>query len=399
MKLLSLSPQNNGSRKAIFWALLSQTIWLPVFVTGSHDELSSNGKYSNQSSRAERQRHSLMETPFSASMNTLGSRTQQLQSRTQVGRQNTGIILNTLFPGQPRTHQDTQKPSPSSASLIRSSIESISSDSNQPPGSTASYSRHQLLALQPSRPGIFSNTSLIRRMYSRSEMLGGTLTLQDLNEPIMPPLARAERIQWSRSGDPLAPLPQIWREPMRKALNSLSQTGMASPDDISVPSIEKFRIDPARFVHVPSTRIRRASEIPLALQADGSVDILNQPDDPVIIDEINRWSAKQKLPEKGKISPAVVHLHPMEPLGVGRNSSENKQNGGVATSQQQPTSPPATSPLAAPPESSAVATPRSTDNHVEAPPSVGEMGSAPTRTIEPRSMDSMTITSPSEADT
>jgi hypothetical protein len=120
---------------------------------------------------------------------------------------------------------------------------------------------------------------------------------------------------------------------MRRALNSLTQTVVSTKVEKSGKSVEGVHLDPARFVHVPSTRIRQSSEVPLALQADGSVDILNQPDDPAVIDEINRWSARQKLPEKGKISPAVVHLHPMEPLEVGRSAGGKRNTQSIETSK------------------------------------------------------------------
>ncbi|MFM9047890.1 MAG: hypothetical protein ACKOOH_09615 [Cyanobium sp.] len=56
--------------------------------------------------------------------------------------------------------------------------------------------------------------------------------------------------------------------------------------------------------------MKRSADVPLALQSDGSVDILNVPSDPAVVDEIKIWSTKQSLPSKGRIVPAVVHLHP-----------------------------------------------------------------------------------------
>ena len=65
------------------------------------------------------------------------------------------------------------------------------------------------------------------------------------------------------------------------------------------------------MIHVPSSRVKRFSEVPLALQSDGTVDILNSPDDPEVVEEIKTWSSKQQLPAKGRMAPAVVHLHPL----------------------------------------------------------------------------------------
>jgi hypothetical protein len=158
---------------------------------------------------------------------------------------------------------------------------------------------------------------------------------------------------------------------MRRALKSLiNDVGSAGVKTGDRPK-ENLLIDSARFVHVPSLKIRRASEVPLALQADGTVDILNRPDDPAVIDEINRWSVRQKLPAKGKISPAVVHLHPMEPLTIGRSTNDKPNLQG--TSQMSTTEvvvpPPARS------EPKAITTPAPAA--VQQPPTGAEVMPAP----------------------
>lgn len=143
-------------------------------------------------------------------------------------------------------------------------------------------------------------SDLLRRLYSRSDLLGGHLTLGDLNEPLMPPIARAERAQSTRTGDPLSTVPQMWREPMRKALRTLSEN--LNPLSGSAPSKSSIviTVEQARVIHIPSSRVKRFSEVPLALQSDGTVDILNSPDDPEVVEEIKTWSSKQQLPAKGE---------------------------------------------------------------------------------------------------
>ena len=137
--------------------------------------------------------------------------------------------------------------------------------------------------------------------YSRAELLGGPIGLADLQAGVIPPLALAEQGRRAMSGDPMAALPEGWREPMRQALQNLP-----------TPGGEKARIETARLIHIPSSRISAATEVPLALQADGSVDILSRPREAVVVEEIRTWSSRQPLPAAGTVTPAVVHLHPLE---------------------------------------------------------------------------------------
>lgn len=180
------------------------------------------------------------------------------------------------------------------------------------------------------QPGL----SPINTLFSKSDLLGGILTLSSLREPLMPPIAMAERAQLARTGDPLASIPQNMREAMRKAIKGLIN-GYASTTKQALRTDASDGIDQARIVHVPSAKISRAEFVPLALQSDGSVDILTKPDNPVILDEIKTWSGKQELPSQGRLVPAIVHLHPLVPLeretSSVRMQSPSEQAGGNAT--------------------------------------------------------------------
>ncbi|MFM7266482.1 MAG: hypothetical protein ACKOZW_13010, partial [Cyanobium sp.] len=156
------------------------------------------------------------------------------------------------------------------------------------------------LALLPAGPGTPSTLPLATAGFSRAELLGGPISLNDLQEGAMPPMALAERGRLSLSADPLAALPEPWREPMRRALSSLPVTGG-----------QAARVNQARLIHVPSSRISRPTEVPLALQSDGSVDILSRPDNEAVVEEIRDWSARQTPPTQGTVAPALVHLHPV----------------------------------------------------------------------------------------
>lgn len=97
---------------------------------------------------------------------------------------------------------------------------------------------------------------------------------------------------------------------MRKALKNLSDS-LKPPTNALDGRATAIAVEQARVIHVPSSRVKRVSEVPLALQSDGTVDILNSPDDPEVVEEIKTWSSKQKLPDRGRMAPAVVHLHPI----------------------------------------------------------------------------------------
>ncbi|MFM7312025.1 MAG: hypothetical protein ACKO0M_02470, partial [Cyanobium sp.] len=71
------------------------------------------------------------------------------------------------------------------------------------------------------------------------------------------------------------------------------------------------RLDTARRVVLSSSRISRPSEVLLALQSDGSIDVLEPPSDPAALDEIESWSRQQRRPATGALVPAVVHLRPL----------------------------------------------------------------------------------------
>jgi hypothetical protein len=138
---------------------------------------------------------------------------------------------------------------------------------------------------------------VLLRSFTRSELLGGTLGLRDLDEAPMSTVALAEKARWAGSADPMAPLPALWRDPIRRALGQIPGGGA--------------RVEQARVVHVPSRRVTRTTEVPLALQSDGSVDILSRPDNPGVVREIEDWSSRQQAPSRGGVLPAVVLLHPV----------------------------------------------------------------------------------------
>lgn len=99
----------------------------------------------------------------------------------------------------------------------------------------------------------------------------------------------------------MAPLPRNLREPMRQAIRTLP-----------APTATKTaKVQQARVIYVPSTRVSKPTQVPLAVQADGTVDVLTSPDDPAVIEDIKEWSSRQPVPSAGTVTPAVINLEPI----------------------------------------------------------------------------------------
>lgn len=269
--------------KAVGYALLSQAIWLPLVAIDLHDRWTGRGgapvAAQGSGAAAAGADPALAAPPPGAASAGLFRPT------------STGLLLSSAS----RSGDD-----PVSGTIEQS----IDRPGSQGALASGSGSRSSLLgqvintALVPTQA--VSANQLLLREFRPSELLGGTLGLSDIHAPTMPALAMAERARWAGNADPLAPLPNDWREPMRRALGNLP--GQARSGG---------RLETARIVHVPSNRIRTSTDVPLALQSDGSVDILSRPDDPAVVEEIRTWSRRQQAPASGNVTPAVVRLHPM----------------------------------------------------------------------------------------
>lgn len=310
---------------ALAWALFSQSIWLPALVVDTQDRLAS---MADKYSLAQKNKSQASPGDLLASSGTMHSEEFGLSiAKTRSNTQTSGILLNAFAPRsnnkllrEPLVTPNSLSQSPRSVFSAPPAPKSI--------GLALQLSPRQIPITYSLTPPPFhheANKDPLRAIYTKSDLLGGSLSLQDLNEPEMPPVARAERLQWIRSGDPLAPIPNQWREAMRKALSSLSKPEQSVHSGNAKNLKKDLGINSARVIHVPSSRIRRSADVPLALQADGTVDILNSPDDPAVVEEIKTWSSKQEAPAKGSMTPAIVHLHPLPTL-----NSPPKVNG-VAT--------------------------------------------------------------------
>jgi hypothetical protein len=337
------SPQQKSNRSAIAWALFSQSIWAPVFFIDVQDQMASKKNNYDLKSISRISGQTVPVLGSAEKNSNLASIDGSVISKSLVNKNSTGIILNSAASQSKDYHMDLISRSSNSSLQFPTSFTSATR-----PKSTIDTA----FVIKPSSvnhpltiQNLPTNSTLVpdltKSLFSRSDLLGGSLTLNDLNEPVMPPIARAERAHWSRMGDPLGPIPQIWREPMRKALNSLVTNSLVVSGRSQSSPQTSLSVDTARIVHVPSAKVRREADVPLALQSDGTVDILNTPDDPAVVEEIKTWSSKQQLPAKGRITPAVVHLHPLAP---GQQSGSHSQTVGseaaAKVTEPPPTSPP-----------------------------------------------------------
>ena len=285
----------------VAWALLSQAIWLPLIGIDLHDRL-----------------HSQLDEPrdIAAAVARGASNSETLPevaspaSSNPAFAQNTGILLGTARdsangierPLSTLTESDRVPQGRLPGAIMRSEQIGAAGVATSESARFSSASRPS--SLQSPAAAEARSQGVLVGSFNRAELLGGNLGLRDLNGVIMPPLAMAERARWAGSSDPLAPLPPAWREPMRKALNNLP---IGKPAANSVKPL----VVAARVIHVPSTRVQESTSVPLALQPDGSVDILTQPKNPAVLDEIRQWSARQDPRGAGGITAAVVQLEPL----------------------------------------------------------------------------------------
>jgi hypothetical protein len=295
---MPIQPPPQPSRP-VAWALLSQSIWLPLLAIDLHDRWQSGVRdlLPPGGAAPSRMATERVDNGRPGALPPLPGMAAPLEGAPPAGRVSTGLLLGSGSPALSRRGE-----------TISSAVESPSVGGLSSPASfshsqfRASAGSDSILSLAMTSAGNPADTLAgLHGGYSRAELLGGPITLADLNdEGTVPSLALAEQGRRALSADPFAALPEGWREPMRRALLALP-----APDG-STPRIEK-----ARHVSVPSRRISAPTEVPLALQSDGSIDILSRPKEPAVIEEIRDWSASQRPPSAGGVAPALVHLHPV----------------------------------------------------------------------------------------
>ena len=295
--------------RAVAWALLSQALWLPLVGIYFHDHLQAESRRSRP--------HVLPQAELAASLPPspllnpadLAPLSPDARSKISAG----GFLLGASSPsaqaqvGHLLDRADEAFQAGQNAMTRRPFKVALQSFASTSGGSGSSANRHLASA---------SGYDLLQRSFTPAELLGGALTLHDLQAEPIPAVALSERARLARSSDPLAPLPQAWREPMRRALNAIN-----IPSPLQPPA----QLEAARVVHVPSMKVSRAIAVPLALQSDGSVDLLSKPEDPAVLEAIRGWSGRQDPPALGRVAPAIVHVEPLKELPPLRSTAGKVQ--------------------------------------------------------------------------
>lgn len=123
--------------------------------------------------------------------------------------------------------------------------------------------------------------------------LGGPITLESLEEPLVPIAARVERQQQKRSGDSLAALPLHWRGSLRRALPS------AMP------------VSQAVVVRLPVPALKRRQEVPVIINEHGKGEALVAPEDRRVREAVEGWAARQMAAPVGTVQVYVVAAEPL----------------------------------------------------------------------------------------
>jgi len=298
--------------KAVAWALLSQSLWLPLVGIDFHDRWQAESRRSRplvlpQAELAASLPPPPLLNPADPARLSPGPRSNSsargflLGASSPAAHAQVGQLLDgadeSVQIGQIGQDPITRRP-------FKVALQSFPSTS----GGSQSSANGQLASA--------TGYDLLQRSFTPAELLGGVLTLGDLQTEPIPAVALSERARLARSSDPLAPLPQAWREPMRRALNAIN-----IPSPLQPPA----QLEAARVVHVPSMKVSRAIAVPLALQSDGSVDLLSKPEDPAVLEAIRGWSGRQDPPALGRVAPAIVHVEPLKELPPLRSTAGTAQ--------------------------------------------------------------------------
>ena len=359
-------PTRSAVPSAVAWALLSQTVWLPLVAIDLHDHWQARIREQQEiaaaATRVAKQPDQL--AAISGAARTGGTRT------------TTGVLLGTASKGLETASRSLEEagavhtiPAGDGPGSRPGQILTTPRDPRSRPLPVAHRQAEapspgplKFRAISEPRGGLLSAS------FNRSELLGGSLSLADLQRPAMPSLALAERARWAGSSDPLAPLPIDWREPMRKAIRALP--GPASRGQITA----------ARVVHIPSIRVRRSTPVPLAVQGDGSVDILSRPEDPAVVDEIRQWSRRQSPSPGTGVTAAIIHLEPIPEAPAVLTPPRTLRAASTASREVSPIAPRDSRPVAAPVaprEAAAAPVPPSAPAPIAAPAAAVAVQSAP----------------------
>ncbi|MEB3271788.1 MAG: hypothetical protein VKJ44_09105 [Synechococcus sp.] len=329
---LSAMPFTGSSSpgRPIAWALLSQMIWLPLVGIDLHDRWQAQRRPPAAPGRGQRPAAATPAAPLSLA---------ELLAASRGGGDRGGPSLEErrgLTSGGPallapaRRHGERHGDGPPAAGELLLSSGGFRGRPSAAPGGLP-----RALMADADRDSVVpaGESGQLSPPFRGSQLLGGAIGLEDLQEGPMPALALVERSLRRSRHDPLAPLPEPWREPMRQALRRLPGSGSA--------------LDTARVITLPSSRIQQPAEVPLSLQSDGSVDILAAPAESALLRDVEHWSRQQPPPAPGRQAPALLRFQPL-PAEAQAASSAAGAGSGVAGTPDLPAA--GAAPAAMPPE-------------------------------------------------
>jgi hypothetical protein len=149
---------------------------------------------------------------------------------------------------------------------------------------------------KPKPPAIPQPPEDLARPPTGAEALGGTLNLESLNEPAMPPAALVERARWQANGDPLSPLPAAWRGAFRKALGATAVAGALAP---------------AMQWRQPVAGLCKEEAIPLLLQPGAAPQVLQAARSELARQALANFLMNHPQPPQGQRQPLLLHLDPL----------------------------------------------------------------------------------------
>jgi len=135
----------------------------------------------------------------------------------------------------------------------------------------------------------------LARQLQGADALGGAVTLASLGEPRMVPAARAERLGWQRSGDPLSPLPLYWQNRLRQ-------------ETAGGPPIQR-----AELVHLPVGRLQQREEVAVLIDDSGVAQGLDEPRQQPVREAVEAWASRQAPAEVGGLHAVVIAAEPLPP--------------------------------------------------------------------------------------
>jgi hypothetical protein len=147
---------------------------------------------------------------------------------------------------------------------------------------------------QPGQDDLPTARSLtLTQQLQRADGLGGLITLASLEEPRMPAAARAERLSWQRSSDPLSPLPLHWRDRIKHELPAQAKVGQAE------------------VVRLPVAAVKQREELAILIDDSGEAVGLRQPQQQPVQAAVEAWAAQQQPSPVGTIRAVVIAAEPL----------------------------------------------------------------------------------------